>query len=216
VAKDVYRAAKLPAPIESPPSELVYVATSHDKGGAYFAWMQLFVLPIAVGIATAVYSGIPWLALVVMAGAFVLVRLFRKRTLSGQGAVLRVEEGELRVFLRGSKTPIARIPLRDLADVRLDVKTIQRVQEGDSMIAAVRFTDTTVGPSIDQARIVLVGRKTKKNPERLKVHLTEDHFAHMDATEWLGKIRVFLRKNGWVPVDERKKEKAKEKEPNGQ
>jgi hypothetical protein len=24
----------------------------------------------------------------------------------------------------------------------------------------------------------------------------------MTATEWLGKIRVFLRKNGWVPLDE--------------
>jgi hypothetical protein len=29
-----------------------------------------------------------------------------------------------------------------------------------------------------------------------------DHVAHMTATEWVGKIRVFLRKNGWVPLDE--------------
>jgi hypothetical protein len=25
----------------------------------------------------------------------------------------------------------------------------------------------------------------------------------MDATEWLGKIRVFLRKHRWLPEDER-------------
>jgi hypothetical protein len=40
------------------------------------------------------------------------------------------------------------------------------------------------------------------------VHLTDEYFAHMDSTEWLGKIRVFLRKNGWIPADERKKDKT--------
>jgi hypothetical protein len=26
---------------------------------------------------------------------------------------------------------------------------------------------------------------------------------HFEATDWLGRIRVFLRKHGWVPEDER-------------
>jgi hypothetical protein len=32
----------------------------------------------------------------------------------------------------------------------------------------------------------------------------------MDATEWLGKVRVFLRKHGWLPADERKREKQQQ------
>lgn len=228
VGQDVYRASTLPAPIEPPPRELVYVATNHERKGIHFAWMQLFVLPIVLGIGVAVFIGNPWLALIAMVVAFVFAYRMRNSSMSAQGAVLRVEEGELRVFTRSSSVALgklrasrgackparalAQIKLRDLTDVRLDIKTIERVQEGDSMIAAVRFTNTTVGPKVDHARIVLVGRKTKKNPDRLRVHLTDEWFAHMDATEWMGKIRVFLRKNGWVPADERKKDKDKDKD----
>jgi hypothetical protein len=31
----------------------------------------------------------------------------------------------------------------------------------------------------------------------------EGRAPHSEATTWLGKIRVFLRKHGWVPEDER-------------
>lgn len=207
MSQDVYRAPKLPEPTEPPPRELVYVATSHDRKGFHYVWMQLFVLPVVLCVSVAVVTGIGWLSLVTLVASFALAYRFRKTAASAQGAVLRIEEGELKVFTRNGVAPVAIIKLRDLADVRLDIKTIQRVQEGDSMVAAVRFTNTTVGPSVDQARIVLVGRKTKKNPDRLKVVLTDEYFAHMDSTEWLGKIRVFLRKHDWLPTDERKKEK---------
>jgi hypothetical protein len=205
VSQDVYRASKLPEPVEAPPSELVYVATDHEKKGAHFAWMQLFVLPAILGAVVAVFHA--WLGLFVMLGAIVYSYRRRKKSVTRAGAVLEVREGELRVYARDGVAPSSVIKLRDLADVRLDVKTIERVQEGNSMIPAVRFTNTTVGPAVDQARIVLVGRKTKSSPDRVRVHLTDEYFAHMDSTEWLGKIRVFLRKHGWLPVDERKKEK---------
>jgi hypothetical protein len=207
VGQNVYRAPKLPEPIEPPPSELVYVAIDHEKGGIHVAWIQVVVLPIVLGIVVAVVSGIPWAGLVTIVGAALFAYRFRKSSVGRLGATLRVAEGELRVSKRSTRTPFATIKLRDLTDVRLDTTTIERVQEGDSMVAAVRFTDTRVGPKVDQARIVLVGRKTKKNPERLRIELTDEYFAYMEATEWLGKIRVFLRKNGWVPADERKKDK---------
>lgn len=50
---------------------------------------------------------------------------------------------------------------------------------------------------VDTARIVLVARG------RPPIMLCDDHLAHMDATEWMGKTRVFLRKQGRVPFDER-------------
>jgi hypothetical protein len=208
VSQDVYRAPKLPEPIEPPPSELVYVARSRENDGIQYAWMQLFVLPMVLGIVVAVVSSVAWLGLVVMVGAFAFVFRHRKKAVDAKGAVLRIAEGELKVYTRVGVVPLAVFKLRELSDVRLDIKTIERVQEGDSMVAAVRFTSTRVAPAIDQARIVLVGRKTKKSSERPEVKLTDEFYAHMDATEWLGKIRVFLRKNGWVPVDERKKEKG--------
>lgn len=207
MSQDVYRAPKLPAEIEPPPRELVYVATNREKEGIRYAWMQLFALPVILGIGIAVGTGISWLGLVAMVGAGVFAYRFRKKAVSARGALLVVEEGELKVFTRGGVAPLAVVKLRELSDVRLDIKTIQRVQEGDSMVAAVRFTNTTVGPSVDTARIVLVGRKTKKTSDRLELNLTDEYYAHMDSTEWLGKIRVFLRKHGWVPADERKKEK---------
>jgi len=40
--------------------------------------------------------------------------------------------------------------------------------------------------------------------------LTEAYVSQMDATEWFGKIRVFLRKNGWTPRDERESEREGE------
>ena len=61
----------------------------------------------------------------------------------------------------------------------------------------MRFIDAKVGPKVDTARIVLVSASGRQ------VTLTQDYLAHMSATEWLGKIRVFLRKHGWLPEDER-------------
>lgn len=203
---DVYRAPRLPEPVEPPPAELVYAATDHEKKGAHQAWMQLVVLPVILGAAVAVFH--PWVGLFVTVGAMAYGYRRRKQSVGSRRAVLRVEQGQLKVYLRSSGAPASVLELRDLADVRLDVKTIQRVEEGDSMVAAVRFTSTRVGPAIDHARIVLVGRKTK-NAGRLELRLTDEYFAHMDSTEWLGKIRVFLRKHGWLPTDERKKEKRK-------
>jgi hypothetical protein len=69
--------------------------------------------------------------------------------------------------------------------------------DGDGAIPAMRFIDAKVGPKVDTARIVLIGASGRE------VRLTEDYLSHMHATEWMGKIRVFLRKHGWLPEDER-------------
>lgn len=75
----------------------MYVATNREKQGVQYAWMQLFALPVVLGIGVAVGTGVSWLGLVAMLVAGVLAYRFRKRAISSRGAVLRVKEGELRV-----------------------------------------------------------------------------------------------------------------------
>ena len=120
-----------------------------------------------------------------------------KRAPKAPGIVLRVDDGDLLVRTERSETVLERYPLQDLLDVELDIKTIQRVTDGNSPIPAMRFIDSKVGPEVDTARIVLVAR------DRSPLPLSKEYLAHMDATEWLGKIRVFLRKHRWLPEDER-------------
>jgi hypothetical protein len=117
----------------------------------------------------------------------------RKKT---PGARLVVDAGVLSVLLT-SPGREERFRLDDLANVELDIKTIERVMDGGSAIPAMRFIDSKIGPKVDTARIVLVSESGRQ------VRLTEEFLPHFDATEWLGKIRVFLRKHGWVPEDER-------------
>jgi hypothetical protein len=152
-------------------------------------------MPVMVGVVLSMLTT-PTAALVGMLGsAAVMVWLWRRP--SKAGTVLRIYKGELRVLSMEAHQLTDPFPLADLLDVTLDSKTIQPVQDGGSAIPAMRFIDSRVSPEVDTARIVLVGR------DREPVPLTKAYLAHMDATEWLGKIRVFLRKHQWVPEDER-------------
>lgn len=195
---DVYRAADLPEAPPLPPRELVYEAIDRDaERGSAVLFFQLFSVPALVGVVLATVTT-PMLGLAGMIGSGALVVWLRRRTKKRFGVVLRVEEGKLSVLSRDGRRALGTLRLREVDDVGLEIKKIQRVQEGDSPIPAVRFIDTRIAPEVDTARIVVVGRDGEE-----RIVLTEQYLAHMDATEWLGKIRVFLRKHGWVPEDER-------------
>lgn len=92
---------------------------------------------------------------------------------------------------------IAKLRLRDLADVVLDTKSIRKVEEGTSMLGMLRGLDLRVGAELDVSRIVLVAGDGTETP------LSVVYLSNSEATEWLGKIRVFLRKLDWLPEDER-------------
>jgi len=188
----VYRELAKVDPVEGPPSRLVVALSGQDRRSSAVILFQLFTFPALIGVllAKAVTPAAGLVGLVV-SGAFFAWR-WRRRADSGT-IVMSVESGELVVV--AGRRPLARMRLRDVEDVALDTKSIRLVQEGGSAVPAVRFIDSKVGPEIDVARIVLVG-----DGESVRLH--EDHVAHMIATEWMGKIRVFLRKNGWVPLDE--------------
>ena len=113
------------------------------------------------------------------------------------GAVLSVEGGVLTVALRDRHIIYESLQLVDLADVTLNLRTIERVVDGDSAIPAMRLVSPRVGPNLDTAQIVLVDTGGRE------VVLAEEYLPHFEATDWLGRIRVFLRTNGWVPEDER-------------
>jgi hypothetical protein len=187
-----------PAPDPPAPAELAYFAAGSRNESSVAVMFQLFSVPLVAAVAGAALVG-PWAGLGALAasGAFVVWR--RRSATTAQGARLRVERGDLVVLTARGAKETARGRLASLRDVALETKTIQMVQEGSSAIPAMRFIDTKVGPSVDKARIVLVF-------EAGEVRLGDDFVAHMDATEWLGKIRVFLRKHGWVPADEREEE----------
>ncbi len=179
------------------PSELVYAANDASRRGSSVVVMfQLFSAPLVVGLILSQIGG-GTLALGGMIVAAAVAIWWWKRAPHAGGVVLRVEGNELKVLSANRKVEKERFALDDV-DVVLDTKTIQKVQEGGSAIPAMRFIDATVGPELDTARIVVVATSGRR-----RIALTEDYVTHMDATEWFGKIRVFLRKNGWIPADER-------------
>jgi hypothetical protein len=157
--------------------------------GVYF-----ILVPAMVGVVIAVI-GLPELSI---PGVFAAVAVlwYRSRSPTTPHAVLEVEASQLRV-VRGESELLLEVPLEELLDVSLDSKTIQRVQENAGHpMPELRFVQPVVGPPIDESRIVF---ETLDGP----VLLNENFTSNIDATEWFGKIRRYLRKNGWVPEDER-------------
>jgi hypothetical protein len=193
----MYREAAPVEPKEGPPRELVYIPVDADqRHRSSIAVFQIFSLPLITAVVVTMAAGpnAGGIALVLAAGFAIW---WMKKTPNGDRFVLAVESGEL-VVRRGSSTePLERFALDDLVNVSLDSKIIQRVLEGSSAIPAVRFINTHVAPESTTSRVILVGR------DRPFVPLGQTYLAHMEATEWLGKIRVFLRRHGWVPEDER-------------
>jgi hypothetical protein len=193
----VYRRPSAPAPHEpAPPAELVHapVLRATDRSAA-LGLVELGATAGLGGVAVgALVSPAAGLAAAVLFGAGLV--LWRRR--AGSGVVLRVDEGLLEVRRRPSREVVARLRLVDLLDVALDTKPENVIQEGASTIPAVAFAESRVGATIDKARIVLV----RSLPE-LSFPLTEGRGSYSEAADELGRIRVFLRKHGWVPLDER-------------
>jgi hypothetical protein len=151
--------------------------------------------PMLFGAAVGLISGSGRLALgaITLGGAWAIWK--RRRIQIVPRAKLRIEGDTLHLSGAAFKVPIS-VPLRDLLDVYLDTKTIQRVQENPGPIPDLRFLNSTVSAEMDTARIAL-------ELERETFFLTEQRVSHTDANEGFSKIRRFLRRHGWVPEDER-------------
>lgn len=184
-----------PSPGEAPPAELLYPAVDRERRRfTAVAAFQLVTLPVAVAALLSLFAT-PAVALFGLVGAAVLVALWWRGG-DGTGVLLRVDGDELSVLVGRAKSPKARLRLGDLSDVTLDTRTIRPLMEGDSPIPGLRFVNSQALPEVDQKRIVLAAKSGE-------VPLTETYQANVEATEWFGRIRVFLRKHGWVPESER-------------
>lgn len=195
-ARAPYRAAAPPEPVAQPPRELTF--RSSDLESHRGASRKLFTTMLAAAVPAIALSAIelPAAAMTTMLVAFA-VGLWRWRTSADVlGIVLRVGEGELTVERQRGRERLLAVPLKSLDDVLLDTKSIQKLRRNT---APSSFgIGTSMDGAIDVSRVVLV----PKEPDDL-VPLTESHIAHTDAVELAGRVRRFLRANGWVPSDER-------------
>jgi hypothetical protein len=197
----MYRELAIP-PGEAP-TEFVYAPK--NRAVARRLLMLCVVAPLLFGLVlVACMARLDWTPLTsALVGAVVTAAAlgFATRGMwARQVTRLRVDGHELEVWAPGetsaARGPV-RMPLLDLRDVALDTKAIERVIDGPSAIPAMRFADSRVAPPLDVARIVLSFEDGSTVP------LSAERLSHLETADVYGKMRVFLRKNGWQPADER-------------
>ena len=190
----MYRTPTPPAQSETPPPELHYVAIDRSRrGNSATASFKLFALPILVGIAVLVV-GTPELSLAAMIASAVGSVVWWRRAPTAGSVVLRVDDGVLRVLARGGRDALA---LGDDDDARrLHGRPHGGVDEAKVGDHRAPLLHALFALAVEL--YVDVGERSAQ-----RVPLTEERVPHMDAAEQYGKIRVFLRKHGWLPRDER-------------
>ena len=160
---------------------------------AFIGPVALF--PLLAGTAASAITGWGWL-LIPATAATAIWMVRRRRTAATRSAIVfRVQNGLL-ILDEGLTRPVTRFSLRDLLDVKLDSRRVERVVEEVGGIPALRFANARVAPPSDEARIELVLVDSS-------ILLTDRYTSHLDAMEWLPKLRWFLRQHGWVPEEER-------------
>lgn len=180
---------------ESAPHEIELLIGNEPGDHPSIAVLYVVLLPPLAGVLVSVVLT-PSLALPAMIVTAAVAWWMSRR--KGDVLVLRVDDGEVTLARRGAKEPRAAVRLEDIDDVILDTKTIRPQQESASPIVAVRFTEGQAGPATERARVVLVRAETGT-----WIPLSATYAAHMHASELFAKVRVFLRKHGWRPLDER-------------
>lgn len=135
--------------------------------------------PIVAGALTAkLVNPLAGLAALVLAVVAVLVM----RAPDEGRTVLRIVDGDLEVTRERRKEALARFPLRDLVGTTLDRES--RQVQGRA--------------ATERVRIALL-RTVPAEP----IFVPEERITPIEAEEWHSRVRVFLRKGGWVPEDER-------------
>jgi len=167
----------------APPRELVIdiaPAPGDSSDGAGSAMAPFALSAIAAGVLAKFVS--PLAALLPLAVVIVVIFVGRK---AREGRfVLRVADGALEVTREKPQAPPIRIALGDLVDVTLERKTHQAGGRG--------------GGAAERVHLAL----ERRAPEG-SIFVPEERVTPIDAQEWYGKVRVFLRKHGWVPESER-------------
>lgn len=143
--------------------------------------MAPIVLPVLLAGFSAKYLS-PAVALGIL-GAGVVLFVARRKPRQGR-FVLRVEDGILEVARERAAGPPLRMPLADVLDVTLDRQA--KAASGRGGVASER-----------------VQMMLERAPPAEPIHVPDERITPIEAQEWHGKVRVFLRKHGWLPKDER-------------
>lgn len=180
------------------PREFVYSPLDETAGrDGVLVLYRLFWLPLVLATAGGRIAGSVGAIAGLLGGVAYAVRAWRTRKRTVRGAVLTVANKMVTVTIRGARVVYECFGLAELADVTLELKTIERVMDGASALPALRLINSRVGPKVDTARILLV------DAEGREVCLTDEYWPHSEAIQSMGKMRSFLRKHGWVPEGER-------------
>lgn len=86
--------------------------------------------------------------------------------------------------------------LSSIRDVEMETKDIRRVSYEQQVGAPLPTTNVSAEVGVKRMVIVLDG------PAR-RALVTTSYSSASHCTEQFGKVRVFLRRNGWLPLDER-------------
>jgi hypothetical protein len=135
--------------------------------------------PIAAGAAAAKLVS-PMAGLVTLGLSVGIVLVLRKP--SEGRTVLRIVDADLEVRREKRSEPVARFPLSDIVDVALDRETRQSAGRA----------------ATERVRIALV-RAAPAEP----IFVPEERITPLEAEEWQSRVRVFFRRHGWLPADER-------------
>jgi len=107
--------------------------------------------------------------------------------------ILRVEHGNLVIAAEG--LPPRTLPLAELQDVELDTRSFEKV-EGRVRPDGLIGTGQALTLEVSRLVLVIAGRD-------VGIPLREEYASYSDSLEWMGKVRLFLRRHGWLPHDER-------------
>lgn len=196
--KDTYRAA---ATVDT--AEPAATLTSQLLDGDSNRWMRVIYIKVlaTMGACAAVsIGGSFWWTLLVAALGFAWMRGDIQNR-QGPKLLFRVQNGRLTVHRDGA--PDIEVGLQYLHNVRLDTKASSRdmtISRSDGVNSAFGMSS---GHSIefDVSRIELVTSTGTKL-------LSPAYLSNSRCTDELGKIRRFLRAQGWTPLDEREPQEA--------
>ncbi|MBS2016331.1 MAG: hypothetical protein JST00_25835 [Deltaproteobacteria bacterium] len=167
----------------APPRELVVdpQPAPGDASAGSGAGMAHVVVPVLAAGFLAQYVSLR--AAILALGGGIALHVLRRRPDLGR-FVLRVEGRELLVSRERSKGEVVRVALEDVLDVTLDKE--------------MQPTGGRGGASAERVHIAL--HRPEPAP---RILVPEARITPIEGQEWQAKVRVFLRKHGWLPADER-------------
>jgi hypothetical protein len=171
-----------------------YFPERQRLGSPASTWVAI-LLPTIATLLVGMAAGIMWGA---MAGFALAAYLWveHRRTKPQAQATFRIDDQRL-VVTNAAGWDVLDASLEELEEVVLDTKTIQKFHEDTSGgFFDARAIHVRMEAPIDNARIELV-------TVREVIPLTDHHTSSIDATDWLVRIRRFLRAHGWQPRGER-------------